>query len=202
MTPYFGPRMRALSLPYRPFGLRAEPLCKAAKIENFLFTIFYCTNPQEATKMPFAFFNAFFHIVKQKNTSRLTNVRARETVAVMVNKQVEAQRAVDVANYSADLAKAVVLLTRVREITLAQIKDAQQNWNSTKPNNRQAIATLQEYADAMNATLMAVRTASAKPDPTLDMLVVKRCCDWVHESAAKASSAWDATGRPPICMSN
>jgi hypothetical protein len=152
--------------------------------------------------MPFAFFNSFFHIVKQKNAVYPANVGARETVAVMVNKQVEAQRAVDVANYSADLAKAVVLLTRVREITLAQIKDAQQNWKSTNPNNRQAIATLQEYADAMNATLMAVRTASAKPDPTIDMLVVKRCCDWVHESAAKASSAWDATGRPPICMSN
>jgi hypothetical protein len=148
--------------------------------------------------MPFAFFNSFFHIVKQKNAARPANVGARETVAVMVNKQVEAQRAVDVANYSADLAKAVVLLTRVREITLAQIKDAQQNWKSTNPNNRQAIATLQEYADAMNATLMAVRTASAKPDPTIDMVVVKRCCDWVHESAAKASSAWDATGRPPI----
>ena len=148
--------------------------------------------------MSFAFFNQFFHIVKQKNTSHPTNVRVREAVAPAMNAQVEVQRAVDVANYSADLAKAVVLLTRVREITLAQIKEAQQNWNSTNPNNRQAIATLQEYADAMNATLMAVRAASAKPDPTLDMLVVKRCCDWVHESAAKASSAWDATGRPPI----
>jgi hypothetical protein len=148
--------------------------------------------------MPFAFFDTIFRIVKQKNAVHPANVGARETVAVMVNKQVEVQRAVDVANYSADLAKAVVLLTRVREITLAQIKDAQENWNSTKPNNRVAIATLQEYADAMNATLMAVRAASAKPDPTLDMLVVKRCCDWVHESAAKASSAWDATGRPPI----
>jgi hypothetical protein len=167
-------------------------------LKNFLFTIFYYTNPQAATKMPFAFFNPLFHIVKQKNAVHPANVGARETVAVMVN----TQRAVDVANYSADLAKAVVLLTRVREITLAQIKDAQQNWKSTNPNNRQAIATLQEYADAMNATLMAVRTASAKPDPTIDMLVVKRCCDWVHESAAKASSAWDATGRPHIYMSN
>jgi hypothetical protein len=152
--------------------------------------------------MPFVFFNSLFRIVKQKNASRPAIVRAREVVAVMVNEQVEAQRAVEMANYSADLAKAVVLLTRVREITLAQIKDAQQNWKSTNPNNRQAIATLQEYADAMNATLMAVRTASAKPDPTIDMVVVKRCCDWVHESAAKASNAWDATGRPPICMSN
>jgi hypothetical protein len=148
--------------------------------------------------MPFAFFNSFFHIVKQKNAVYPANVGARETVVVMVNKQVEAQRAVEMANYSADLATAVVLLTRVREITLAQIKDAQQNWKSSNPNNRQAIATLQEYADAMNATIMAVRAASAKPDPTIDMLVVKRCCDWVHESAAKASSAWDATGRPPI----
>jgi len=148
--------------------------------------------------MPFAFFDTIFRIVKQKNAVYPANVGARETVAVMVN----TQRAVDVANYSADLATAVVLLTRVREITLAQIKDAQENWKSTNPNNLQAIATLQEYADAMNATLMAVSAASAKPDPTLDMLVVKRCCDWVHESAAKASSAWDATGRPPICMSN
>jgi hypothetical protein len=157
--------------------------------------------------MPFVFFNTIFRIVKQKNTSRPTIVRAREVVAVMVNEQVEAQRAVDVANYSADLAKAVVLLTRVREITLAQIKDAQQDWtwkikDTNRPTNRHAIAMLQEYADAMNATLLAVRTASAKPDPTIDMVVVKRCCDWVHESAAKASNAWDATGRPPICMSN
>jgi len=152
--------------------------------------------------MSFAFFNRLFNTVKQKNASRLTNVRARETVAVTVNAQVEAQRAVKMANYSADLAKAVVLLTRVREITLAQIKDAQQNWNSSNPNNRQAIRTLQEYADAINATLTAVHTASTKPDPTLDRIVVKRCCDWLHESAAKASSAWDATGRPPICMSN
>jgi hypothetical protein len=179
-------------------GLRAEPLGGTLKKLKTFFTIFYCTNPQAATKMPFAFFDTIFRIVKQKNVVYPANVGARETVAVMVN----TQRAVDVANYSADLAKAVVLLTRVREITLAQIKDAQQNWNSTNPNNRQAIATLQEYADAMNATLMAVSAASAKPDPTLDMLVVKRCCDWVHESAAKASSAWDATGRPPICMSN
>jgi hypothetical protein len=157
--------------------------------------------------MPFAFFNPFFHIVKQKNAVYPANVGARETVAAAVNKQVEAQRAVDVANYSADLAKAVVLLTRVREITLAQIKDAQQNWtwkikDTNRPTIRHAIAMLQEYADAMNATLMAVHAASAKPDPTIDMLVVKRCCDWVHESAAKASKAWDATGRPPIYMSN
>ena len=157
--------------------------------------------------MPFAFFNTLFHIVKKKNAVHPANVGARETVAATVNAQVEAQRAVEMANYSADLAKAVVLLTRVREITLAQIKDAQQDWtwkikDTNRPTIRHAIAMLQEYADAMNATIMAVRAASAKPDPTIDMVVVKRCCDWVHEAAAKASKAWDATGRPPICMSN
>jgi hypothetical protein len=163
-----------------------------------LFYYFYRTNHQAATKMPFAFFNSLFRIVKQKNVVYPANVGAREVVVATVKAPVEAQRVVDVANYSADLAKAVVLLTRVRDITLAQINDAQQNWNSTNSNNCQAIRTLQEYADAMNATLLAVRTASAKPDPTIDMLVIKRCCDWVQESAAKASSAWDATGRPPI----
>jgi hypothetical protein len=157
--------------------------------------------------MPFVFFNSLFRIVKQKNASRPAIVRAREVVVVMVNEQMEAQRAMDVANYSADLAKAVVLLTRVREITLAQIKDAQQDltWkikDTNRPTIRHAIAMLQEYADAMNATIMAVRAASAKPDPTIDMVVIKQCCDWVHEAAAKASKAWDATGRPPICMSN
>jgi len=152
--------------------------------------------------MPFAFFNPIFRIVKKNNASRLVNVGARETLATSVNAPVNAQRAVNTANYSADLAKAVILLTRVQKITLDQIKDAQQNWNLTNPTHRYAIMTLQEYADAINATLMAVNTASAKPDPTLDRIIVKRCCDRVHESAAKASSAWDATGRPPICMSN
>lgn len=143
--------------------------------------------------MQFAFFNLSSEYVKQKNAARPANVRVREAAAAAaaMKAQVDKQRAVDLAN-------AAALLTRVRDITLAQIKDAQQNLNSTKPNNCYAIATLQEYADAMNATLMAVNAAAANPTPTLDMIVVKKCCDWVHESAAKASRAWDSTGRHPI----
>ena len=143
--------------------------------------------------MRFALFNLFSDYVKQNNAARPANVRVSEAAAAAAAVKARAD-----AHLAADLAKAVVLLTRAREITLAQIKDAQHNCNSTKPHNFYAIAMLQEYADAMNATLIAVNAAAANPNPALDMIFVKKCCDWVHESAAKASHAWDSTGRQHI----
>ena len=131
--------------------------------------------------------------LKQKNAARPENVRVRETAtaAAAVKARLDTQLA-------ADLAKAVVLLTREREITLEQIKDAQQNWKLFNPTTLHAIAILQEYDDAMKATLMAVNAAAANPNPMLDMIIVRKCCDWVHESAAKVSTACNATEQSPI----